>query len=792
MKFTNLIILILLLSSSVFGQNVTISGYVEDIESGERLIGANIFDASELKYGTATNTYGFYSLTVPKGKHKLTATYLGYGFWQQEMNLTKDTLINIQISTDVKIDEIVVTASHNQVESSQMGRIDVPLETIKTLPAIFGEVDIMKTIQLLPGVQGGTEGSSGIYVRGGGPDQNLILLDGVPVYNANHLFGFFSVFNADAISNVSLLKGGFPARYGGRLSSVIDINLKEGNMKKLTGNVSIGVISSKFTIEAPIVKDKTSFMISARRTYIDVLAAPIIKLVALSQDDINISAGYFFYDFNAKINHKLSDKDRLFLSVYGGQDKAYVRTAESHEQDEFNSKMRLGWGNIISALRWNHVFTPKLFGNATLTYSRFNFLTDISENGTSYDDNNEQHFFEFGVRYNSGIDDISAKADFDFIPNNNHKIKFGLNGIYHIFRPGATSIFYRNDDFNLDTLIGESSLYAREYAAYLEDDFRIGNKLKMNFGVRLSAFNVRDTTYFSPEPRLSARFIVLKGWSIKASYAEMKQYLHFLTNNTIGMPTDLWLPATDNVVPQKSYQYSVGTSIALTNKMNLVIEGFYKKMDNLVELKEGQSIFGDLADGGSMGTTWEDKIEQGEGWAYGGEILIKKDNGKLTGWIGYTLAWSERKFEHISFGKVFPYRYDRRHDFSIVTTYKFNKNVNIGVTWVYGSGSPTTLSQMQYLPITDAFNNYEYDRIQYFGKRNNYRLPAYHRLDVGVNWSKDNKLGRRTWSFGVYNAYNHLNPFYVDMERYSTDGDPQLRVYSIFPIMPSISYKLAF
>ncbi len=798
MKIKLLLFFLVFLANITFAQNVTISGYVQDLESSENLIGANVFDANNMKYGTSTNSYGFYSLTLPKGVHKLSFTYIGYGVWQQEVDIKKDTVINAYLSSDITIDEVIVTATHNQVESSQMSRIDVSIETIKTLPALFGEVDILKSLQLLPGVQGGTEGSSGIYVRGGGPDQNLILVDGVPVYNVNHLFGFVSVFNADAVSNVTLFKGGFPSRYGGRLSSVIDISLKEGNMKKFKGNVSIGVIASKFTLEGPIIKNRTSFIVSARRTYIDVLAAPFIKMAQLANGNDNaFTGGYYFYDFNAKINHKFSEKDRLFFSLYGGQDKAYLRMQQKDDQSDGYYKMNteLGWGNLISALRWNHIITQKLFMNTTLTYSKFNFFTDMGFEQKTID-NQIELLTEYGVKYDSGIDDWALKFDFDYAPNVNHKIKFGANGIYHTFHPGETEMYFHfGDDFNLDTLIGDMKLNAQEYAVYLEDDIRLGSKVKINIGGRVSLFQVRDTIYLSPEPRGSIRIMITNGWSVKASYAEMKQYLHFLTNNTVGMPTDLWLPATDRVYPQKSVQYAFGTSIDITPKLSLVIEGFYKKMTNLVELKEGASIFGNFEAGQSMGSIWESKVEQGEGWSYGGEILLKKDVGKFTGWIGYTLAWSNRQFETIAFGEIFPYRYDRRHDISVVGIYNFNKNVNLSVTWVYGSGTPITLAQMQFLPISGAFNTdamYDYDRIQYYGKRNNYRIPAYHRLDIGFNWSKDIKIGRRTWSFSVYNAYNQINPFYVDLDRYSSEGDPKLIVYSIFPIIPSISYKLEF
>ncbi len=795
MKKIYLLVFILLFSFSVFSQNVTISGYVQDINSAERLIGANVFDADNLKYGTSTNSYGFYSLTLPKGKVKLTASYFTYGFWQEEIVVSKDTVINIEISSDVNIEEVVVQAQNNQIESSQMSRIDIPLATVKVLPSLFGETDVLKAIQLMPGVSSGNEGTSGIYVRGGGPDQNIILLDGVPVYNVNHLFGFFSVFSADAISNVTLYKGGFPARYGGRLSSVLDINLKEGNMRKYTGSVSVGIIASKFTVEGPIVKDKTSFIISARRTYIDVLAAPIIKLASMKQDNMNVAGGYYFYDVISKINHKLSQDDRIFFSIYAGKDKAYVNMTEEYEKNVWKSKMKLGWGNIISALRWNHVFTPRLFGNLTLTYSRFNFMTDIYMEEEYYDDDDIKHISEIGMRYNSGIDDISAKIDFDFNPNINHKIKYGAIWTFHIFNPGANYLKWKTDNFDIDTVISKNILYGREYAAYFEDDFKIGSILKINLGGRFSAFHVRDTLFYSPEPRVAVRIMFTEKWSVKASYAQMKQYIHFLTNNTLGMPTDLWMPATDLVIPQKSIQYAVGTSIGITDKINLTVEAFYKDMYNLVELKEGESVFGIFESAESSGSNWEKKVEQGKGYSQGIEVLLEKKTGKFNGWIGYTLAFSNRQFENISFGEVFPYRYDRRHDISVVATYKFNDNLNVALTWVFATGNPVTLSQIVYKPYTSSFGYdtyYDWERIQYFEKRNNYRLPSYHRLDIGLNWSKEVKLGNRTWSFGAYNAYNHLNPFFVDFQRYTDSEIPTLRVYSLFPIIPSISYRLDF
>ncbi len=797
-----ILIFLLLFPSIAFAQKHTIAGYVEDQKSEERLIGALVYDADNTTYAAATNNYGFFSLTMPEGKHKIIVSLVGYAPLEVEIDLQKDTTVVFSLSSDIQVGEVVVTGHNNEVETSQMSRIEVPMKAIKTLPSFMGEVDIMKTLQLLPGVEGGTEGTSGVYVRGGGPDQNLILIDGVPVYNVNHLFGFFSVFNADAISGVSLYKGGFPARYGGRLSSVIDVTLKEGNMKEFHGNVSIGLISSKFTIEGPIRKNKTSFIVSARRTYVDVFLLPLEKYLQRNEDDMNFTIGYYFYDFNAKINHKFSNKDRLFFSVYGGQDKLHSKTEEFGENgDHSQGKMGLGWGNIISALRWNHVYNPKLFSNLTLTYSRFNFLTDMKMNTVEYDEG-DTLTTDIGVSYTSGINDWAAKMDYDYIPSTTHKIKFGATGIYHTFHPGETSMKFATKDFDIDTVIGDKPLNAWEFAVYAEDDFSLTKKIKFNIGGRLSAFQVRDTLYLSPEPRFSGRFLFSDRFSFKISVAKMKQYLHFLTNNSLGMPTDLWLPATDIVVPQLSWQYATGFSFAVNDKINLVVEGFYKKMENLVELKEGESIFGDLRYGQAMGDIWESKVTQGQGWSYGGEFLVKKDVGKFTGWLAYTLSWSNRQFDEISFGRTFPFKYDRRHSLSIVAMYKLNDNWNFGVTFVYMSGTPITLTNYNYYPLNTirALNmsneeNWFYDAasVEYFSERNNYRLPAYNRMDLSANWTKKVKLGQRTWSFGVYNVYNHFNVFYADLETFAEPGKPpQLALYSIIPVLPSISYKLEF
>lgn len=808
-----LIIVIMLITNLLTAQQVTISGFVESSESGERLINALVYDANNTKYGTASNVYGFYSLTLPKGNIKMTVTYVGFSSVVKELYVSKDTTINISLVPNTEIGKIVITGNSNKVENTQMSQVEVPIDIVKKMPVLLGEVDVLKTIQLLPGVQSGTEGTSGIYVRGGGPDQNLILLDGVPVYNVNHLFGFFSVFNGYAISDISLIKGGFPARYGGRLSSVIDIRMKEGNMNHYTGEISVGIIASKFTVEGPIKKNKASFIISGRRTYFDLLTAPIIYLAVKLQDpNSNAMGGYFFYDFNAKFNYKIDDKNRVFLSGYFGRDKAYLRTSNSYT-DNKNRKnteklqTELFWGNITTSFRWNHVFSPKLFANTTATYSNYDYTTATWMNSEWWDENDKKHNDEIKLKYFSGIEDIAIRADFDYNPNASNKIKFGPSVIYHTFKPGVSAFKIGYQDTSLiDTTFGNKNINSFEYGFFVEDDLNINRFIKVNVGARFSAMQLKDTFFYSIEPRLSARILISKKFSIKASYAEMTQYLHFLTNSTIGLPTDLWLPATKIVKPEKSWQAAVGGFFNLfDDNYELSIEGFYKEMEGLIEYKEGESFFSSALSSSNGQSTWEQKVEIGRGNAYGAELFFQKKVGKLTGWIGYTLSWSNRQFENISFGKIFPYKYDRRHDIGILLIYKFSDKFDLGVTWVYGTGNATTLAKNKYFTFSSNYpqNNYDpyyqpfnYSTIEYYETRNNFRMQAYHRLDIGLNFNKKLKRGLQTWSISIYNAYNRLNPFFVvfenDWNDFTNKSETKLVQYSLFPIIPSITYSFKF
>jgi len=764
------------------GQKFTISGYISDKKSGEKLIGANIFEKYKL-HGTTSNKYGFYSITLPADTYTIVFSYMGYTTELRSIDLKSNLELNINMNPGVNLEEVVITEQAERIEEmSQMSTVNIPIAQIKSIPAMFGEVDVLKVLQLLPGVQSGMEGSSGIYVRGGGPDQNLILLDGTPVYNASHLFGFFSVFNADAIKNVELIKGGFPARYGGRLSSVIDITMKEGDLYKFHTSGSVGLIASKITVEGPIVKDRTSFIISARRTYVDIIAQPIIRLATNSNE--RITAGYYFYDMNAKINHRLTAKDHLYFSVYNGNDKFYLKSKpRSYLYNGVmyteESNANLGWGNTTTAFRWNHQFNAKLFSNTTLTYSMYQFKVENEESNISKKGSLVQEEY-YSINYYSGINDIAGRIDFDYIPSPNHFIRFGVNWIYHTFKPGV-SVYKVNitNVVDIDSSVGAKDVFAHEGAIYFEDDIKVTENLKVNIGAHASAFFVENKYYWKPQPRIAARYLFAKNWSLKASYVQMQQYIHLLTNTSIGLPTDLWVPATGKILPQNSQQAAIGVATTIKDKYSFSIEGYYKSMNNLIEYRDGATWLNTSSD-------WQDKVESGKGWSYGAEFFIEKKNGNTTGWIGYTLSWSMRQFENINFGEAYPYKYDRRNDISFVLSHKFNKHFDIGMTWVYGTGNALTLPIMRAISQTESYFPGYYEEIEYFDKKNDFRMAAYHRLDLSFNWNFEVKNIHSTLNFSIYNAYNRRNPFYYYFG-YDDFGQRVLFRVSLFPVIPTLS-----
>jgi len=777
---SKLLAFLLVLSVGAQAQKFTISGFVKDSETGENLIGATIIN-EKTKEGTTTNTHGFYSLTQNRDSLQVLISYVGFRPQRINVFLLKDTAISVNLVTSL-LDEVVVEGSRTDPiqESSQMSSVTIPLEQIKALPALLGEVDVLKVIQLMPGVQSGNEGSSGLYVRGGGPDQNLILLDGVPVYNVSHLFGFFSVFNADAINHVELIKGGFPARYGGRLSSVIDVSMKEGNMKEVKGEGSVGIISAKATVEAPIVKDKTSFLISARRTYIDLLARPIIKATTDGEN-----AGYYFYDLNFKVNHIINSRNRIYASSYMGDDKAYSKFEDfyvsGNERTDYKEEYGLRWGNVITALRWNRVLTPKLFANLTSTFSRYRFdVFSEYEEIVKSPSTSEKNFAK--DQYRSGIRDYALKLDFDWLPQPNHYVRYGINAIQHQFSPGVYS-FRSNQES--DTLVGTPNINAFEYATYLEDDFKINQRLKLNIGLHLSAFNVERRWYTSIQPRISGRYLATESLSVKFSYAEMTQFIHLLTNAGLGLPTDLWVPSTAAVKPQNASQFALG--LAKTHRsLEISLEGYYKEMTNLIEYKDGASY-------AELEQDWQDKIATGgNGESYGLEVLVQKKKGAVSGWVGYTLSWTNRQFEELNEGKWFPYKYDRRHDISVALTHTWNKRMDFSMAWVFGTGTAITLPTDEFADANVNLQPYYFpNSAKYYESRNNYRMRNYHRLDLSFSFWKDKKWGQRKWTLGVYNLYSRQNPFFMELG-YDRNRNKKFLQYSLFPIIPSISYSFKF
>ncbi len=779
-----LIFYALLLSCSVaYAQKHTISGYVKEEGSGELLPGVTIY-IPELKTGTVTNTYGFYSLTLEEGEYEISYSFIGYEPIKKSVLLKESQAINVHLATaTTALNEVVITADAEVPvsENSQMSMVTVPIQRIQDFPAFLGEKDVLKVLQLMPGVQSGSEGSTGLYVRGGGPDQNLLILDEATVYNASHLFGFFSVFNGDALKSVELYKGGFPPRFGGRLSSVVKMDMKDGNKESIHGKFGIGLISSSLNLEGPIKKGKTSFLVSARRTYLDILTAPFIK-AASSATDSNFGGGYYFHDFNAKINHEISDKDKLYLSGYFGRDRFYAN--EEYDDDEkFDTKF--GWGNATGTLRWNHQFSDKLFANTALIFSQYDLGLSLEEGFRGEN---------FILKYNSGIRDWSGKFDLDFFPNPNHSLRFGMLSTHHRFTPSALVI----EETGAAPTDARDEFNSQESAVYVEDDMRLFNRLNILTGFRMSHFVYKDTHYFNPEPRLSMAYMLSDKLSLKASYASMNQYIHLLSSSGIGLPTDLWVSSTDRVKPQRSQQVAMGLAKDFRSRhgLSLTVEGYYKKSDNVIAYKEGASflVLDDLESASEV--SWEDNITSGQAWAYGIETFLEKKHGKFAGWLGYTLSWAEQQFDDLNLSRKFFARYDRRHDVSLVGSYRANDRVTLAATWVYGSGNNFTLPTSESRVVkNERINSFIFQNtIGEFDNINNFRAEAYHRFDAAIRLHKKKKRGIRTWEIGVYNLYNQKNPFYYFKDTRNTNAgqETKLKKITIFPMIPSVSYTLEF
>ncbi|SDE74486.1 TonB-dependent receptor [Cellulophaga baltica] len=769
-------------------EKYTVSGYIKEQGSGENLFGVSVY-IPELKVGTITNEYGFFSFTAPKGKHSVVFSYIGFTSQVKEIDLNADLEVFVNlIASSEALSEVVVIADQHVKESkvTQMSAVRLNPMDVQDLPALLGEKDVLKTLQLLPGIQGGSEGSSGFHVRGGTPDQNLIILDDAVVYNSNHLFGFFSVFNGDAVKSVEAFKGGFPARYGGRLSSVINIGMKDGNKEKLSGNINIGLISSSVVLEGPINKGKTSFIMSGRRTYADLIVQPFL--------DKDENGGYFFTDLNFKIHHIFSSKDKLYWSNYYGKDKFYSRYLDATAKEKTN----LAWGNITSTLRWNHQFSNKLFANSSLIFSNYEFKIDIDNKDLKIDEYDDNYLFNTS----SGIDDYSIKTDFDYYPNNKHSVKFGAIATRHNFTPQRVVI---KDPYS-GSINKTQELNSFEGAVYLEDDWKITDKLNFSPGFRASYFNYKAKNYLNFEPRIALSYNLRPDLAFKASYSKMNQYIHLLSSSGIGLPTDLWVSSTDNVKPQSSEQYAIGIAKDFQEKdYSFSAEAYYKKLDNVISYKEGASFLAldNLESGKNI--NWEENITTGQGWAYGTELLFRKQSGPLTGWLGYTLSWSERQFDELNLGKKFFDRYDRRHDISLVGIYKPSEKITVSGTWVLSTGNNYTLPNLQRLnnlgnfPINTNYSYYNGSE-EFSSGRNNFRGETTHRLDLGIQFHKKKKNNKvRTWGISLYNAYSRQNPFiYTLDDKYYDYNDPnatiekELTRTSVLMLIPSINYNLKF
>ena len=760
-KLATCILILIFFETKIIAQKITISGYVKDAATKEVLIGASVVNATA-QTGASTNQYGFFSLSASAADTvELIISYAGYIIQAKKITAKNNLQLTFLLeSSKGDLDEVMVVSGKNNrnVQKAQMGVIDVPLKAIKNLPVLFGERDILKIIQLLPGVQGGQEGTTGFYVRGGNADQNLVQLDEATVYNPNHLFGLFSTFNVNAINNVRLIKGGFPAEFGGRLSSIVDITMKEGNKTKYQVEGGLGLLSTNLTFQGPIKKSKSSFIISARQSHINLF----LKRLTSS------SNSYKFYDVNAKMNFELGKKDHLYFSFFKGNDKA--------NYTELNSlNYEIDFGNTTGTLRWNHLFGSKIFSNTSVIYNDYHLALATSQNNF------------YSLLY-TGVRDFTAKTDFTITPNIKHKIKAGFTFTNHQLAPAAFSarIPRRGNRLVLgrDTI---TKLNSAEMAFYAGDEFDASKKVSVNYGVRIPVFTAYGKTYSFIEPRITAKISAGANASVKASYTKMNQFLHLIPNATAGLPTDIWIPSSNKTKPQSATQYAIGYFKNLKdNAIETSVEVYYKKMNNQVLFGEGKQL--------RINIKLDSLLTYGKGESYGAEFFVKKNTGKLTGWISYTLSKTEQTFTELNFGKPFPFKYDKRHSLSVTASYQLSKRWSLNAVFVYSSGVAFTVptGRISTLNSGSIFegNYYVYDG------RNNYRLAPYHRLDFSAIYKKAAKLFKRPFEYelviGAYNIYSRQNPYFVYFEIDALTTQPTAKQVSLLPIIPGISFNFKF
>ncbi len=777
-----MLLLLLLVTGAIAAQNITLSGYLKDAANGEGLIGATVY-IEELKQGTASNAYGFYSLTIPKGDYTIQVSFIGYETSKQKVNSSASQTISVSlIESSEQIDVVTVRgeAANANVERIEMGIATLPIKTIKKLPAFMGEVDIIKTIQLLPGIQSGGEASSGLYVRGGGPDENLMILDEAPVYNASHLLGFFSVFNSNAIKDIQVYKSGIPAQYGGKGSSVIDIRQKDGNSQRFGFDGGIGNLSSRLTLEGPIIKDKWSFIVAGRRTYYDVLG----KAAGLKELKDN---KLYFYDLNGKSNLIINNKNRIYISGYMGEDMF-----------QMGESMYMRWGNSTATARWNHIFGDKLFMNISAIYSNYDYNLGVpGDNADNFD-------------WSSRIRDYNGKIDFTLFSNPSNTLKFGGNVILHHFRPGKIKTEGKNSMFS-DLEIAWYNAY--ENAMYLSNEQIISDRFSIQYGLRLSHFQqvgegevniyenpdkldkdeiVETITYKKGdkigdafvhiEPRASMKYTLNSTSSVKASYNRMVQNLHLITNTQSPTPMDIWLPSSTYIKPLIVDQVSLGYFRNFKNNMfETSIEVYYKNMQNVLDYREGAELF--------LNDAIETELLHGSGESKGLELLAKKSKGKLTGWIAYTWSETTRKIDGINNGNPYPSSYDRTHDFSLVSSYQHSKRWNFAANFVFATGNPTSYPVAKY--TVQGNQIYEYSA------RNSNRIPEYHRLDISATFDfrkNENRRFKQSINFSLYNVYGRRNAYSITPQ--ANDNNPNqtefVRISIIGAPIPSVTYNVKF
>ncbi len=769
----------------------TVNGYVTDRKTGEALIGVSIYSFDK-KIGGITNNYGFYSITFESKRDSvdLFFSYLGYRTEAFKLKLSKELTLNVSLEVDNDLEEVEVVAERRNetLDNPQVSKIELSGARIKKIPAILGEPDVIKVIQLQPGVQKGSEAGTGLYVRGGSNDQNLILLDGAPLYNVSHSFNFFSVFNPDAVNYVTFYKGGFPARFGERLSSVLDITMKEGNNKKISGSFSLGTVSARMMLEGPLTKSgNTTFMLSARRTYLDVLTKPLINAFNSATSGLSGDFGYYFYDINFKLSHRFSQNDRVYFSFYNGLDELYISEKFNDNSNpgssiESSVKAGLNWGNILGTVRWNHVFSKKLFANFMADFTRYrtNIFVNLEDIAIT---NGSQSALSIDFLIYNGIRDISGKADFEYTPNPDHKINFGGNIIRHYFTPGTINLkFFATGYQPLDTTLYSSrNIVSDELALYAEDQVSFGKKIKLDYGLRFSSLFVDSSQYFYLEPRASARYYVNKKWSMKLSYALVHQYIQRILISDLGLPLDYWAPSTKYIKPQASHQVVLASNHSLKHGIDITVEAYYKYMKNINALKYANDIFNISL------SNWENNVEQGEAHSFGLEVLaMKKLDERWSGWIGYTLSKSIQRFPTVNGHEYFPTDFDRRHDLTLVAIWKKSKKWTYSFTTIITSGQPYTFPVGRYLDRNGV------PRLEYAG-RNNIRLPYTKRIDVAFSRNPVKKNGFTiSYDLSFYNVGFAKNPSGASIT-YRANGTPSAVYTSILPfIVPALSINLQF